>query len=67
MNKLILTFLISLLPILSFGQVIDNFDSEPSESYWQTELSDNANSHDGGYEGDPVGFMNYSYSHVIFL
>ena len=42
MNKWITTFLFVLMPVLSSGQVINNFDVEPEEGYWGVENSDNA-------------------------
>ena len=42
MNKWITTFMFVFLPVVSFGQVINNFDSEPDPGYWGVENSDAA-------------------------
>jgi hypothetical protein len=42
MNKWLTTFLFILVPVISFGQVINNFDTELDPGYFGTENSDNA-------------------------
>ena len=42
MNKWITAFMLVFLPIVSFGQVINNFDTEPDPGYWGVENSDAA-------------------------
>ena len=42
MNKSLTTFLFILVPVISFGQVINNFDTELDPGYFGTENSDNA-------------------------
>ena len=42
MNKWITTFIFVLLPVMSFGQVINNFDTELEADYFGTENSDAA-------------------------
>ena len=42
MNKWITTFLFVLLPVMSHGQVINNFDTDLDPAYFGTENSDNA-------------------------
>ena len=42
MSKWITTFLFALMPVLSFGQMINDFDTELDPSYFGVESSDNA-------------------------
>lgn len=59
-----------LIPLVVFGQSIDNFDSEPDSGYWIHEISDNADTAlsyvDISYITDPVfegaGAMQLDYS-----
>ncbi|MDP6339901.1 MAG: hypothetical protein QF842_06210, partial [Candidatus Marinimicrobia bacterium] len=59
-----------LIPLVVFGQSIDNFDSEPDSGYWIHEISENADTAlsyvDISYITDPVfegaGAMQLDYS-----
>ena len=42
MSKWITTFLFVLMPVLSFGQMINDFDTELDPTYFGAENSDNA-------------------------
>lgn len=53
MNKMISLFMVYLLPIFLYGQVIDSFDSQPDTSYWGYEISAAADS--------TLSFVNVSY------
>ncbi len=68
---MIMVILIALLiPLVVFGQSIDNFDSEPDSGYWIHEISENADTAlsyvDISYITDPVfegaGAMQLDYS-----
>ena len=54
MKKLISLIFIFSLPVLMYGQVIDNFETEPDTSYWDYDISANA---------DPaLSYVNVSYA-----
>jgi len=54
MKKIITIFTLFLIPIISFAQMIDNFDSAPTDTaYWGHEISENADS--------TLSFINESY------
>ena len=58
-STMIMVILIALLiPLVVFGQSIDNFDSEPDSGYWIHEISENADTAlsyvDISYITDPV-------------
>ena len=44
MKNKITSSILFLVPLLIFGQTINNFDSEPSPDYWSHEISENADS-----------------------
>ena len=53
MKKLISSFAVLLLPVFIYGQVIDNFETEPDTSHWDYDISANA---------DPaLSYVNESY------
>ena len=53
MKKKITGSILILLPLLLFGQTIDNFDSEPYPGYWVHEISQAADS--------TLSYVNVSY------
>ena len=54
MKKMIVIITLFLIPIISFAQMIDNFDSAPTDTaYWGHEISENADS--------TLSFINESY------
>ena len=53
MKQKITVPILLLLPILLFGQMIDNYDALPDSSYWGYEISENADS--------TLSFVNVSY------
>ncbi|HJM95896.1 MAG TPA: hypothetical protein QF698_07460, partial [Candidatus Marinimicrobia bacterium] len=42
MRKIFSILFVGLMPIYVFGQMINSFDSEPGETYWSYESSENA-------------------------
>ena len=44
MNKVLTMIIALLIPVLSFGQQIDGFNSVPDTSYWDYEISASADS-----------------------
>ena len=53
MNKVLTMIIALLIPVLSFGQQIDVFNSVPDTSYWDYEISASADS--------TLSFINASY------
>ena len=53
MNKMLTMIIALLIPALSFGQLIDGFNSVPDTSYWDYEISASADS--------TLSFVNASY------
>ena len=53
MNKVLTMIIALLIPVLSFGQQIDGFNSVPDTSYWDYEVSASADS--------TLSFINASY------
>lgn len=58
MNKMLTMIIALLIPVLSFGQQIDGFNSVPDTSYWDYEISASADSTlsfiNAGYVTDPL-------------
>jgi len=53
MKHKITSSILLMVPLLLFGQMIDNFDAEPTADYWGYEISENADS--------TLSFVNVSY------